>query len=83
MKITFTTINKKDCTTDLQSQLWNGAEEFAKNNVIKKLQSAAFYLGDLQINILIDMAKGVSSIIQNDLTEEQFLTAQRALHAKI
>jgi len=83
MKINFTTINKKDCTTDLQKKLWNGAEEFAKTNVMKKLESAAKYLGDLQISIIIDMGKGIPSVIQNDLTEEQFITAQRALHAKL
>lgn len=83
MKINFTTINKKDCTTDLQKKLWNGAEEFAKSNVMKKLESVAKYLGDHQINIIIDMGKGVPSIMKNDLTDEQFITAQRALHAKL
>ncbi|MFL9833736.1 hypothetical protein [Chryseobacterium terrae] len=83
MNIIFTTINKKICTTDFQKELWDGAESLAKNQILKKLEMAANYLGDLSINITIDMAKGIPSIVKNNLTEEQFYAAERALHSKL
>lgn len=83
MNIIFTTINKKICTTDYQKKLWDGAESMAKNQVQKKMEMMKNYLGDLSINITIDMAKGIPSIVKNNLSEDQFLAAQQALHSKL
>lgn len=83
MNIIFTTINKKICTTDYQRQLWDGAESIAKTQIQKKLEVIKNYLGDLSISVTIDMAKGVPLVVKNNLTEEQFLMAQQALHNKL
>lgn len=83
MNILFTTINKKACTTELQNKLWNGAEHYMKDQVRKKLQCLTSYIGNLNISILIDMNKGFAIVLKNNLSEEQFLTAQRTLRNKI
>jgi hypothetical protein len=47
------------------------------------LELAKSYLTDLTINITIDMAKGIYSVIRNELTDEQFFKVQRALAVKL
>ncbi|MGO4710673.1 hypothetical protein AB4Y90_16525 [Chryseobacterium sp. 2TAF14] len=83
MNIIFTTINKKACTTELQKKLWDGAELMTQNQILRKLELAKSYLTDLTINITIDMAKGIYSVIRNELTDEQFFKIQRALAVKL
>lgn len=83
MNILFTTINKKACTTELQQKLWNGAEQYMKDQVRRKLQCLTSYIGNVNVSILIDMNKGFSSVLKNNLSEEQFLIAQRTLRNKI
>lgn len=83
MNIIFTTINKKICTTNYQKQLWDGAESMAKKQIQKKLEILRCYHGDLTVCVTIDMAKGIPSVVKNNLTEEQFIAAQQALHNKI
>lgn len=83
MNILFTTINKKACTTELQQKLWNGAEQYMKDQVRRKLQCLTSYIGNLNISILIDMNKGFATVLKKNLSEEQFLLAQRTLRNKI
>lgn len=83
MNILFTTINKKACTTELQQKLWNGAEQYMKDQARRKLQCLTSYIGNVNVSILIDMNKGFSSVLKNNLSEEQFLIAQRTLRNKI
>lgn len=83
MNILFTTINKKACTTDLQQKLWNGAEEYIKKQVSKKLECLTSYIGNINISVLIDMNKRFASVLKNNLSEEQFLIAERTLRNKI
>jgi len=83
MNILFTTINKKACTTEFQKKLWNGAEQYMKDQVRRKLQSLTSYIGNVNVSILIDMNKGFATVLKNNLSEEQFFIAQRTLRNKI
>lgn len=83
MNILFTTINKKACTTELQQKLWNGAEQYMKDQVRRKLQCLTSYIDNVNVSILIDMNKGFASVLKNNLSEEQFLIAQRTFRNKI
>ena len=83
MNILFTTINKKACMTELQKKLWNGTEQYMKDQVRRKLQSLTSYIGNVNVSILIDMNKGFATVLKNNLSEEQFLIAQRTLRNKI
>ncbi|WP_435524234.1 hypothetical protein [Chryseobacterium indoltheticum] len=82
MNIQFTTINKKEPSSDYQRDLWNSVENFIKKNARKKLDSFAKQLNILNLNIIIDMDRGIAIVNRENISEEVFLLVKNALRSK-
>lgn len=82
MNINFTTINKKEPSSDFQRDLWNSVENFIKNNARRKLDSFAKQLNIIDLNIIIDMDRGVPIVNRENISEEVFLLVKSALRSK-